>query len=108
VFSSQAFARFKRPFIERRRSVREQVQFQALIEFGGGSRPLNCTVMDVSEGGARIKVASPAQLPKDFWLVLTKDRMKRRQCQMVWHSKSQIGVKYLGDVHTDFFPPVLK
>ena len=108
MFLSQAFARFKRPFVERRQSVREQVQFQALIEFGGGSRPLNCTVMDVSEGGARIKVASPAQLPKDFWLVLTKDRMKRRQCQMVWHSKSQIGIKYLGDVHTDFFPPVLK
>jgi PilZ domain len=108
VLLSQAFARFKRPFVERRHSVRERVQFQALIDIGGGSHPLNCTVMDVSEGGARIKVSSPAKLPNDFWLVITKDRMKRRQCQIVWRSKSQIGVKYLGDVHTDFFPPVLK
>ena len=108
MFLSQAFARFKRPFVERRQSVRESVQFPALIDIGGSSRPLNCTVMDVSEGGARIKVSSPAKLPKDFWLVLTKDRIKRRQCQLVWHSKSQIGVLHLGDIHTDFFPPALK
>jgi hypothetical protein len=86
VFLSQVFAHFKRQFIERRRSFREQVQFQALIEFSRGSRPPNYTATDVSEVGARIGVASPAQLPKDFRLVLTKVRMKRRQCQLVRRS----------------------
>jgi PilZ domain len=108
VFLSQVFVRFKQRFIERRQSIREQVQLQASIELGNGSPPMICIVTDASEGGARIKVSSPAELPKDFWLVLTKDRMKRRQCRMVWRSKSQVGVKYLGDIHTDFFPPVPK
>lgn len=107
MFLFQAFARLKRTFIERRRSIREHVEFPAWIDIGGGLQPRSCTVFDVSEGGARITVSSPAKLPKEFWLVVTKDRSRRRQCQMVWRSDTQVGVRYLGPVQSDFFPPKL-
>jgi hypothetical protein len=103
----QAIARFKRPFIELRQSIRELVQFPAWIDIGDGSRLRCCEVLDVSEGGARIMVPSQDELPKEFWLVLTKDRTRRRHCRMVWRSDTQVGVAYLGDVHYDFFPPTL-
>ena len=103
----QAFARFKRTFIEQRHSIREQVQFPAWIDIGDGSRLLRCEVLDVSEGGAQIMVSSQDELPKEFWLVLTNDRTRRRDCRMVWRSDTRVGVAYLGDIHYDFFPPTL-
>jgi PilZ domain len=103
----RAIARFKWPFIELRRSVRENVQFPAWIDIGDGSRPRRCEVLDVSEGGARIMVPSQDQLPKEFWLVLSNERTRRRHCRMVWRSDTQVGVAYLGDIHYDFFPPTL-
>ena len=103
----QVFARFKPTFIERRRSIREQVQFPAWIDVGDGSQLRSCAVIDVSESGARIMVSSPALLPKEFWLVLTKDGMRRRQCRMVWYTDAQVGVKYLGAIQSDFFRPTL-
>ena len=103
----QAFAHFKRSFIEQRRSIREHVQFPAWIDIGDGSQLRSCTVLDVSEGGARVKLSSSTALPKEFWLVLTKDRTRRRHCRMVWHSDTQIGVSYLGPIQFDFFPPRL-
>ena len=103
----QAFARFKRTFIEQRRSILEYVDFPAWIDVGDGSQPRSCTVLDVSEDGARVMVASPAELPKEFWLVLSKDRTRRRHCRMVWRSDTQVGVQYLGAVQSDFFPPTL-
>jgi hypothetical protein len=103
----QAFTRFKQTFIERRRSIREHVEFPAWIDIGDGSQPRSCTVLDVSEDGARIMVSSPAELPKEFWLLLTKDRSRRRHCRRAWRSDNQVGVRYLGAIHFDFFPPTL-
>jgi hypothetical protein len=103
----QALTRFKRTFIERRRSIREHVEFPAWIDIGDGSPPRNCTVLDVSETGARIMVSFPADLPKEFWLLLTKDRTRRRHCRRVWRSNTQVGVTYLGSIEFDFFPPTL-
>jgi hypothetical protein len=60
------FMRFKRTFIERRRSIREQVQFPAWIDVGDGSQLRSCAVIDVSESGARIMMPSLALLPKEF------------------------------------------
>jgi hypothetical protein len=103
----QAFTRFKRPSIERRRSIREQVHFPVWIDVGNGSQLRSCVIIDVSESGARIMVSSPAFLPKEFWLVFTKDGMRRRQCRRVWSTDTQVGVKYLGAIQSDFFRPTL-
>jgi hypothetical protein len=103
----QALARFKRTFRERRRSIRERVQFLAWIDIGDGLQPRSCTVMDVSQHGARIILSSPVELPEEFWLIFTRDRTKRRYCRIVWRSDTQVGVTYLGAIQSDFFPPKL-
>lgn len=100
----QAFAQFKRTFVELRRSMREQVQFPAWIDISDGKLPHDCIVLDVSDGGARILLLSPGKLPKEFWLVLTKDRTRRRRCRVVWRADTQVGLEYLGPIHYDYFP----
>lgn len=103
----QAFARFKSNFVERRRSLRVQVQIPAWIDCGDGSQPRNATIVDLSDDGARITVASTADLPKKFWVALAKDKTKRRYCRVVFRSETQVGVQFLSANQSDFFAPTM-
>lgn len=87
-----------RRYNEQRRSPRENASFPAWISFGRGTDSLPCTVIDVSEHGARIELASPAGTPDDFYLLLTKNGSRQRRCRVVWRSGLQIGVIYMGHV----------
>jgi len=93
-----------RTFIERRRSLRDQVQYSAWIEIGNGSLPRHCVVLDVSEEGARIMLASAATLPQEFSLVFTKYGRICRRCRMVWRSGVEVGVEYLGPLECEDAP----
>ena len=90
----QAIMGMKQAFIEQRRSLREDVQFPAWVDVGDGSAPRACTVLDVSDDGARIMISAPARLPKEFYLVLSRNGTRRR-CRMVWHSDQEAGLFYL-------------
>ena len=103
----ETFTRFKRSFIDQRRAKREYVDFPAWIDVGDGSQPRSCIVLDVSDGGARITTKSPADLPNEFWLLLTEDKTRRRHCRMVWRNDTQVGVQYLSEIQFDLFPPKL-
>ena len=93
----QAINPFKRRY-EQRRSIREAVSFSAWISPGHGAAVLPCMVLDVSEHGARIELASPAEIPDDFRLFLTNDGSRQRRCRVVWRSDAQIGVSYMAPV----------
>ena len=93
----QALNSFKRFYNEQRRSLREYVNFQAWVAVGTGT-VLPCTVLDVSEHGARIELASSARLPDDIYLFITKDGSRRRRCRIAWRSDMQIGVSYIGPI----------
>ena len=104
----KALARFKWNFDERRRFVREQVDFPAWIDIGDGSEPLAGTVLDISEDGARIMVSAAAKLPNNFWLILAKDKTRRRYCRLAFRHNTQVGVQYIGPIMYDSFPPTLR
>src|SRR5262245_29959470 len=97
----QAFGRVNPKFLEQRRAPREDVQFSAWIDIGDGGSLLDCTVLDVSDEGARITLASPVRLPKIFHLVFTRQGTRRRRCRLVWRVDGEIGVNYLGPLATN-------
>ena len=90
--------RFKQNFIERGQSLRESVQVTAWIDIGDGGPLRDCTVL-IAEDGARIRVASQAELPDEFYLVLSKDGTRRR-CRSVWRSDDEVGMSYLGPLES--------
>lgn len=94
----QAINPFKRFYNEQRRSLREHVNFPAWIAIGKGTITLPCIILDVSEHGARIELASPAGLPNDIYLFITMDGSRRRRCRIAWRSETQIGVGYIGPI----------
>jgi c-di-GMP-binding flagellar brake protein YcgR len=88
------FSRVKE-FINRRRSIRFSTRCPAWIEFDDDTPPLRCTLLDVSEGGARISVAFPKRLPERFALILEDDVAHARRCRVVWRGDAEVGISYL-------------
>jgi hypothetical protein len=91
----QTIARVKQAFIDQRRSQRYPTNCRAWIEFDDHTPPLNCTLVDISDGGARIEVAAPHRLPEEFSLILTEDAGHVRRCRIIWRADNEIGISYL-------------
>jgi hypothetical protein len=97
----QAITRFRQSFIDQRRSPREHVNFPAWIQPGAGPQRRECMVLDISDGGARLTAPGSATLPKEFWLIFSRDGSRRRRCRLVWRANGEIGVAYLGPLKFD-------
>jgi hypothetical protein len=82
--------------VERRRSVRFGTSIPALIHADACDVLLSCTVLDVSEGGGRIRLDAPAILPDHFTLVLTSNGRVRRACRVIWRHDIYLGVAFSG------------
>jgi PilZ domain len=78
--------------IERRASVRHRVFKGGKLAFNSGGG-VECTVRNISPGGARVDLKSPVALPESFMLLIAADHFVRR-CRSVWTRNTQIGVAF--------------
>jgi hypothetical protein len=76
-----------------RSSARRRVFKAAKLAFKGRSATIDCTVCDLSEGGARLKVASVVGIPDSFELMLAGEPV--RFCRVIWVKATQIGVAFI-------------
>src|SRR5262245_44476992 len=53
------------------------------------------TILDISEGGARVQVEAPAEVPDSFVLVLSEHAQTFRLCQVRWRSAAEIGIEFM-------------
>jgi PilZ domain-containing protein len=56
---------------------------------------IECLVRDMSATGARLKVSGSVTAPDTFELLIALDGLEAN-CQVVWRSGQDIGVKFLG------------
>ncbi len=75
---------------ERRIRQRHRVLKAGTIEFGGGA--IDCTLRNVSDGGAALEVTSPIGIPEHFTLVVSDG--KHMPCRVMWRKEKRIGVKF--------------
>jgi hypothetical protein len=54
-----------------------------------------CTVLDVSPGGARIVTDVAIDVRDHFGLALAQDHSMHRQCEVVWRRGKTYGVKFV-------------
>ena len=78
--------------VEKRMSPRHRVLKHGTLAFAGGGG-VDCTVRNVSPGGARLDVANPFRLPQSFTLVIATNKLTRR-CRPVWCRNTRIGVAF--------------
>ncbi len=80
------------PTQERRKAARHRVLKGARIIFKGHGAAIDCTVRNLSDRGACLKVESPIGIPDTFDLVL--DNAPVRSCRVTWRKATQIGVAF--------------
>jgi hypothetical protein len=81
---------------ERRQSPRMGTTIPALIFVRSGLPLLPCTVLDVSQGGGRIRLETKVQIPDRFYLLFTWTASVRRECRVVWRQDQYLGVAFFG------------
>ena len=78
--------------IEKRQNVRRKIAHDVFMETGLGA-PLKCSMLDVSEFGARIKAKDPSAAPQEF-LIQLHDGLTRWY-RVMWRSDTEIGIKFI-------------
>ena len=78
---------------ERRRYIRTNVLKSAKIVLGTSSM-LDCTVRDLTNGGARVKIQNAVDLPDVIAITFDGGRTCR-PCRVIWRTPSETGVEFL-------------
>ena len=79
---------------ELRKKPRRQFHYDAKILKDKASPAIACSISDISESGARLNLASDAELPDTFLLLLTANGGARRHCRVIWRDGLIVGVKF--------------
>ena len=86
---------YENTFLEgrnRRRHPRRRARMRAWADPGGVAPVVDCTVLDVSDGGASVIAVNGADLPDAFELLLDTRRTMGK-AQVAWRSGVAVGVK---------------
>lgn len=79
---------------QKNRAQRQEVLRSAKISINGSEDAMDCTIRDISTGGARISVAKPAETPNSFLLICRADDLLAR-CQVAWRRGHELGVRFV-------------
>lgn len=90
---------------EQRGGRRQRVLLAGRLVYGDAHLTLDCAIRDLSEGGARIRLASPVLLPTQVWLIEVRSATAF-SCEVTWRRAPEVGLKFLDrrDLRTDAAP----
>jgi len=81
---------------QQRKFTRRQVEQSVLISSIEGAIVGQCTMLDISSGGARLKFEADGAVPELFTLFLSKlDGQLKRHCVVAWRKDKQVGVRFV-------------
>ncbi|MCJ2055498.1 PilZ domain-containing protein [Methylobacterium sp. J-048] len=79
---------------DRRASPRRRTLLEGHIEIAGGGA-IDCTIRNLSDGGARLLVVSVIGVPDEFVLSFGA-AAERRSARVVWRKETELGVAFVG------------
>ena len=81
-------------FGRKTRPARRRTNQPAWITVDGGFAARQCTVIDISEGGARLRVEDPQFVKQQFQLNLDRTS-PGRACKVAWKKGDVIGIEFV-------------
>src|SRR5688500_18815411 len=88
------------PVLSSRKHPRQSCRLPASIYVSPAARPIKCTVIDISAGGAGLSlwVGSTFGIPDIFQLEIDGDS-SRRACRIAWKQPHTLGVEFQKAYH---------
>ena len=83
--------------VERRLRARRSQVSPAWADPGGILPVIDCKIVDVSDGGARVSAAPGVEIPDVFQLQIDSHRILGA-AEVVWRGPRQVGVKFLSRI----------
>src|SRR5215217_7096940 len=80
---------------QKRSSVRRDARYGVWIAYGDDRTLVPCTLLDVSQSGARLMLPGNEDVPDNFMLLLSEHGRARRQCRIAWRRKDKVGVEFV-------------
>ena len=80
---------------ERRKSPRRRVLKDGKLIFAHGHSVVDCTIDNMSDGGAHVRIDSSHGLPQEFYLA-EASRGIVHKAEVAWRTTAGIGLKLLG------------
>lgn len=77
-----------------RRESRKDVGRRAWLDIGRGRPLLACTLIDISQSGAKLAIDDAAHVPQTFRLLLTRDGPANFSCRIVWRNTDTLGISF--------------
>ena len=81
------------PQIERRPERRRRTLLGGCIAFDGGRQVFDCTIRNLSKGGARITLPIGQTIPKNIFLIQLRDRLVC-EAAIVWRKDGEAGLSF--------------
>lgn len=78
---------------ERRKNPRYTISKNSKILFRNGSCQMNCTIIEISNTGARLQPSDAGLLPNEFDLVISPGQQVK--CEAVHRTAQEIGVQFI-------------
>jgi len=78
---------------ELRKKKRRHFHYNARA-VGENGTMLRCSLVDISEIGARIVFENDSPVPDEFVLLLTASGETRRHCKVIWRNGTSVGVAF--------------
>jgi len=79
--------------LEKRLSPRRNTMIRAAIAYDGGRTWLECVIRDLSDGGAKLELASVRGVPQTFDLMVPGHRP--HHCRVAWRALKEMGVQFV-------------
>ncbi len=80
--------------VELRKKPRRTFRHAATLVHGDEPTIQPCSVLDISESGARLQLEDQTEIPENFMLSLTPSGKVRRFCRLVWRDGTTLGVAF--------------
>ncbi len=80
--------------LHKKRETRKSVQHQAWIVLEGGFAARPCTVLDLSDSGAKIRTDDPSSVNSKLKLSFYRDGRKGRSCEVAWRRGQTLGLRF--------------
>lgn len=77
-----------------RRSDRMRTFMAAKVSFSNGQSTVDCTIRNISDGGAKLQISGGITLPGEFDLIIPQRHVNRR-VRLCWRNDEFCGVAFL-------------